>query len=300
MEKEADVILLVENARHIDILKNLWDVHKAYRESYYFLLNLRHIMDFNIFIPNRNDKTGEISREKIKILAERVKQASSSFNELEATLGIDVTETQKKTEDQSNHINQVSLPEIFHIVHQSIKLKTDVDELRNEIILYLIELAYESTNNITESIKDNPYFDEMNINFATKNALENAFECSERQDKMDTYVLNTDTDWPAEEIEILKEKGIVFPYYLKYRDYTYNIEKNQKRYRNYYEHFINLSSSIDRFEHQLEIVKLTREQSKINRNVQRLTITTVILALFSLITSIVSIYCSISNITVNN
>ncbi|EOU1603899.1 hypothetical protein QTH27_03730 [Clostridium perfringens] len=216
MAKNNDeVLILHENLISIDALNDYWKVHKATRESVYYLDELVKFININnIELSGKNKILNSY-----KILSKKFNQLDKS-NFKEKIMNLNENEVEKEVAAEE----YISFGEQFELIIQYINLKCELNKLQYDLLKQLV--SYEKKENEI-LVKDNNLAKQKIKKMQIDNSIRHILKQSHEKDKLDTYIIYVDTKKmkKSELKELrkdLRKKGYSERYFLyDIKDYEY-------------------------------------------------------------------------------
>ena len=280
-EKEPEIIH--ENLRKIEIIEEFFTISSECRESYYFLMSLKNLVETHIVLSECYDE------KRIKELLDRVEQAENTFVDLEQVAASSDTSSVEDNVVPFHLGINVEITDVLEVIIKTIDLRSKIDRLQVEILDYLFEIDMKFIDKLVET---KPYLSEL----STQNTLDllilSAFNHSPDKDKVVTYKFYTKNRKILDDIKKNKS-SLLQP--IKIRDYSYVLDAAREKYKRSHQMVCNLLHTIPKIESEMEYKELSRKQAKMNKHITVLTYIVVLLTLVTVVTSIITTYHTINN-----
>lgn len=170
--------------------------------------------------------------------------------------------------------------EIFNIIIKAINLKEKIDKLQLSILEFLYDTLNELNADIAKAYEKSNF---LYISTLQKSLTKIRFEHSTDEDKIDTYELKCQNNDVRRD---LKSKNVKLPYYIKARDYSYNLDKLRFKYDEQSKLNIELISMLQTIKKEEELQKLNKRQYYFNIIVTVFTVLSTLIGISQLIISL--------------
>lgn len=271
--------IIHENLVEVDIIKDIFVLAKACRESFYFLKSLGNLMGGQFFFKE--------SAKEIEKYFKQIEQLKKSFENLDEIFSF--SDTIKDQMVRLNPVTNVETPSLYAYVKRYIELKSRMDNLQIEILDFLMGEESKILRKFTE---ERPYLSEMEGLLQLDSLILLAFNHSSEEDRVNSYKLISKD---RETIFVLKSKGIDLPEIIKIRDYTFELNKKRDLFKQRHESFMKLLLKSPELEEEKNIKELTKKQYSFNKQVTVLTYIVVLLTLLTLVQGTISVFYAIKD-----
>lgn len=288
-KKNNDIITISENLIKIDILDNLWDVLKKCRESYYYLRSLKAMLESGTLLVKKSDENENRDTEmKVNESHKNMLSLEDEFNIIDSlllnggdtssqTLAEEEAATTKQQLVSDDSIKFMEEYKIFNIIISAINLKEKIDKLQLSILKFL----YDTVNELNADIaKDYEKLNFLYISTLQRSLTKIRFEHSTDEDKINTYEISCKNNDVRRDLKI---KNIKLPYYIRSRDYSYNLDKLRFGYDEQSKLNIELISMLQTIKKEEELQKLNKRQYYFNITVTIFTVLSTLVGISQLI-----------------
>lgn len=254
---------LVGNRKDLTLPEDFYEIASDCRESKYFLDSIEIFAIEHFVLPEDYDK--ETYRQNIS----RIKDCKKQFEELENRIFF----------NENNKLPDGRLQlDVFEIIEAGLKyieLKEQIDELQVDILKYQYDIGYKLINKFVEGKE---YLATLSSQYIAKYHLFSAFTHSRDEDKFDNYrIVFNDND-------LIKEysKNHEYPIRLKVRNYDFLLKKWREQFKTLKQSEIDLIIGSARLEEEQEINRISIEQNKQSKKLNRLNVIAFIIAIIGL------------------
>lgn len=277
--KPKSLEFIHENLVEVDIIKDIFLLAKACRESFYFLRSLRNLIEGQVFLKE--------SAKEIERYFKQIDQLKKSFENLDEIFGL--SDTIKDQMVRLNPVTNMETPFLYDFVKRYIELKSRMDKLQIEILDFLMGEESKMLRKLTEG---RPYLSEMEGMLQLDSLVLLAFNHSSEEDRVNSYKLISKD---RETILVLKLKGIDLPEIVKIRDYTFELDKKRELFKQRHESFMKLLLKSPELEEDRNIKELTKKQFSFNKQITILTYIVVLLTILTLVQGSISVFYAIKD-----
>jgi hypothetical protein len=272
--QSVDVYFIHENLVEVDVMKDLFDIAKPCRESFYYLRSLKGILSGQVFLKE--------DEEKVTNLLKQITELELAFEHHDEAFCVsEIIEDQLiKYEPESF----VEIEFVFNSIKSYIDLKSKMDKLQLIVLNYLIDTESRIMGLLVEEI---PYLERVEGILKLNILFLSAFEHSAEEDRIVSYKLFSKNHEVRKDLRTI---GIELPEIVKARDYSFQLNKKRSIFQKHHESFVDLILKLPELEEEKYLKEISKKQYSLNKQITILTYIVVLLTIFSIGTGLISAY----------
>ncbi|NVK66317.1 MAG: hypothetical protein HWE22_17120 [Flavobacteriales bacterium] len=271
---------IIANRNDLTFPEDFYEIAAECRESKYFLDSLEVFATEHIVLPEDHNE------EKFYSHSKRIKDCQKQFEELEKKVFFN----EENTLDDGRV--KIDAFEIIDTGLKYIRLKEQIDQLQVDILEYQYEISYNLLNKFVEGKE---YLKVLSSQYRSKSHLFSAFTHSRDEDKFDNYRIT------------FKNKGLIkeyskkneYPIRLKVRNHEFLLNKWREQFKTIKQSEVDLIIGSSRLEEEQEINKISLEQHKQSKKLNRLNVIAFAIAVIGLAYGTISTFYLIRDQTSN-